>query len=96
MSIGSSKNIICKTFISYISQIICILSILEHFFDYDVSGNQYYELGNKNVTLFQLNSRYQFSVCSEPLIDIFEVSATKKSLREIANAQSLSGGQGFK
>jgi len=36
------------------------------------------------------------TVCSEPLIDILEVLATKKSLREIAYVQSFSGGQGFK
>jgi len=61
-----------------------------------ISDNQYYELGNKNGTLHQLYSRNQFTVCSEQLIDILEVLITKKSLREIANEQSFSGGQGFK
>ncbi|XP_016662610.1 uncharacterized protein LOC107884622 [Acyrthosiphon pisum] len=61
-----------------------------------ISDNQYYELGNKNGTLHQLYSRNQFTVCSEPLIDILEVLATKKSFRKIANVQSFSGSQGFK
>jgi hypothetical protein len=38
-----------------------------------ISNNQYYELDNKNCTLFQLYSRNRFTVCSEPLIDILEV-----------------------
>jgi len=61
-----------------------------------ISDNQYYELGNKNGTLRQLYSRNQFTVCSEPFIDILRVVATKKSLCEIANVKSFSGGQSFK
>lgn len=58
--------------------------------------NQRYELGNNNDTFLQLYSRNQFSVYSESLIDISKVSVTKKLLSEIANAQFLSNGQGFK
>lgn len=61
-----------------------------------ISDDQYYELGNKNGTLHQLYSRNQLTICSEPLLDISKVLAAKKSLREIANEQSFSGGQGFK
>jgi len=47
-----------------------------------ISDNQYYELGNKNGTLHQLYSRNQFTICSEPLIDILEVLAEQTKARE--------------
>lgn len=42
------------------------------------------------MEIFQFYSIIQFSVRSEQLTDILEVSATKKSLRKITNTQSLS------
>jgi len=61
-----------------------------------ISNNQYYELSNKNDILHQSYSINQFTVCSEPLIDILEGLATKKTLLEIANVQYFFDGQGFK
>ncbi|XP_047505092.1 KRAB-A domain-containing protein 2-like [Pieris napi] len=55
-----------------------------------------YRLGNERGTIEEMFSRNQFSVCHDKLIDIENISPEKKSLRELANEQSLSGGQGYK
>lgn len=55
-----------------------------------------YKLGNKYGTITELFSRNQFTVCDSKFLDIDMVSPEKKSLRQIANAQSTSGGQGYK
>lgn len=49
-----------------------------------IKDGEYYELSNKEGTIEQHYSRFQFDVCPEPLITIDEVSNTKKSLKEIA------------
>ncbi|KAL4098669.1 hypothetical protein QTP88_023221 [Uroleucon formosanum] len=49
-----------------------------------IKDGEYYELSNKEGTIEQHYSRFQFDVCLEPLITIDEVPNTKKSLKEIA------------
>jgi hypothetical protein len=62
----------------------------------NIDKNKNYKLGNKNGTLTQLYSRNEFTVCPKPLINVEDVSDQLKSLREVANLQSLTGGQIFK
>lgn len=45
-----------------------------------IGDNQYYELKNKTITVFQLYLRYQFTIYSKALMDILEVFVTKISL----------------
>ena len=56
----------------------------------------FYKLGNARGTIEELFSRNQFSVCDEKLVVLESVSPEKKSLRQLANEQSLLGGQGYK
>lgn len=62
----------------------------------ECADNGLYKLGNKTGTISELFSRNQFTVCDSKFLDIEDVSPEKKSLRQIANAQSTSGGQGYK
>lgn len=61
-----------------------------------VEDDMYYKIGTERGTLPQLFTRNQFSVCPAPLIATEKVSGVEKSLREIATASSLCGGQGYK
>lgn len=60
------------------------------------SENGLYKLGNEKGTIPEMFSRNQFTVCESKFVNIENVSADKKSLRQLANLQSTSGGQGFK
>ncbi|XP_050302119.1 uncharacterized protein LOC126740226 [Anthonomus grandis grandis] len=55
-----------------------------------------YRLGNESGTIEEMFSRNQFTVCDNQLLDIDKVSSEKKSLRQIATSESMSGGQGYK
>ncbi|CAH2005369.1 unnamed protein product [Acanthoscelides obtectus] len=58
--------------------------------------DDFYKLANKTGTIEEMFSRNQFSACNEKLVDIESVSLEEKSLRQLANEQSLLGGQGYK
>ena len=60
------------------------------------TNDDFYKLANKRGTIEEMFSRNQFSVCSEKLVDMESVSPEKESLRQLANEQSLLGGQGYK
>lgn len=67
-----------------------ILTVLE------CTENGLYKLGNEKGTIPEMFSRNQFAVCESQFVNIRDVSAENKSLRQLANLQSTSGGQGFK
>ncbi|XP_051156759.1 uncharacterized protein LOC127278873 [Leptopilina boulardi] len=58
--------------------------------------NETYALGTREGRLNQHYTRNQFTLCRQKFLLPTEVPETKKSLREIVNAQSLTGGQGYK
>ncbi|KAK4876006.1 hypothetical protein RN001_012428 [Aquatica leii] len=60
------------------------------------TDDDFYKLANKSGTIEEMFSMNQFSMCSEKLVDLESVSLEKKSLRKLANEQSLLGGQGYK
>lgn len=60
------------------------------------TDDNFYKLANKTGTIEEMFSKNQFSVCSEKLVDLESVSPEKKSLQQLANEQSLLGGQGYK
>ncbi|CAH2005632.1 unnamed protein product [Acanthoscelides obtectus] len=67
-----------------------LMTVIEKIYD------EFYKLANKRGTIEEMFSRNQFSVCNEKLVDMESVSLEKKSLRQLANQQSLLGGQGYK
>ncbi|KAJ8935407.1 hypothetical protein NQ314_012826 [Rhamnusium bicolor] len=61
-----------------------------------IEDDIYYKIGTEKGTLPQLFTRIQFGICLAPLIPLESISTIEKSLREIATASSLCGGQGYK
>lgn len=64
-----------------------------HLVSIDIEKSQNYKLANKNYTLYAKNEN---TVCPKAPTNVEDVSDSSKSMREIANFQSLSGGQGIK
>lgn len=60
-----------------------------------VDNEGLYTLANENGLVEQKFSRNQFTPCDAKFLDSTNISQEKVSLRQLANKQSTSGGQGF-
>lgn len=60
-----------------------------------VDENGLYTLANEDGLIEEKFSRNQFTPCDANLLDISKISNVKMTLRQLANKQSTSGGQGY-